>query len=393
MDSTSRAANRVLLSNLEEEIHRIESNLAALLKKRDDIRNRLDQYKYPVLTLPDEIATEIFTQYLPQYPLCPPSFGPGSPTHLLGVCRLWRSIALDSPTLWRAIGLESQALKEGYSNMVMKTWLQRSGSSLLSLQVDFETVSGPEADEELLQTVVAHRARWEYVYFRFKPSQINTLSGDAPTLVNADMAAWQNDASLMNSIHFRNTPRLRSLCLWDVGYNADSFPWSQLTTLTFMHAKLADCAPVLEHATNLHRCKLVLQTASLPERAEIRLPRLQTLVLLDNLSHAADCLARFTLPSLRNLEVSGQLFPVEAADAVVLLQSFLTRSRCRLNRLRICGPSSLGSIATACRNAVPNLKVVAAERPAVFNDIDWKTDEYWADEASFDEASSSDVSL
>ncbi|KAJ7648651.1 hypothetical protein DFH06DRAFT_916910, partial [Mycena polygramma] len=56
-----------------------------------------------VLTLPNEIVSEIFFHFLPVYPLCPPFVGIRSPTILTHICRHWREIALSAPILWRAM--------------------------------------------------------------------------------------------------------------------------------------------------------------------------------------------------------------------------------------------------------------------------------------------------
>ncbi|KAJ6560151.1 hypothetical protein B0H19DRAFT_945240, partial [Mycena capillaripes] len=67
------------------------------------VQERLNSFKYPVLTLPAEIISEIFVHFLPIYPSCPPLTGFLSPTLLTQICRKWRHIALTTPALWRAI--------------------------------------------------------------------------------------------------------------------------------------------------------------------------------------------------------------------------------------------------------------------------------------------------
>ncbi|KAF8146307.1 hypothetical protein K438DRAFT_1990938 [Mycena galopus ATCC 62051] len=86
---------------------------------------------YPVLTLPPEIVGEIFTNWLPSYPDCPPPRGSLSPLFLGQICRQWRTIAFSTPSLWRAIRVE---LMRGHSEKelaaeleLLKTWLKRSG--------------------------------------------------------------------------------------------------------------------------------------------------------------------------------------------------------------------------------------------------------------------------
>ncbi|KAJ7186635.1 hypothetical protein C8R46DRAFT_277182 [Mycena filopes] len=87
------------------ELERSGESLQTLRAARDAVQARLDAFKYPVLTLPNEVVCEIFTQFLPTYPLRPPLVGPESPTLLTQICHLWREIAIGMPTLWRAIEL------------------------------------------------------------------------------------------------------------------------------------------------------------------------------------------------------------------------------------------------------------------------------------------------
>ncbi|KAJ7780860.1 hypothetical protein DFH07DRAFT_696173, partial [Mycena maculata] len=62
-----------------------------LWEERHVVQEQLDAYKYPVLTLPDEIVSEIFLDCLP---VC------RSPMKLGQICSQWRDIAVSSPTLW-----------------------------------------------------------------------------------------------------------------------------------------------------------------------------------------------------------------------------------------------------------------------------------------------------
>jgi hypothetical protein len=65
--------------------------------ERDNLQSQIDEYKYPVLTLPVEITTEISLAYLPAYPECPPLTGHLSPALLGQICMEWRQIAFDTP--------------------------------------------------------------------------------------------------------------------------------------------------------------------------------------------------------------------------------------------------------------------------------------------------------
>ncbi|KAJ7225049.1 hypothetical protein C8J57DRAFT_1019498, partial [Mycena rebaudengoi] len=83
----------------------LETSLPAAHRKRENLQSQHHGFKYPILTLPVEITSEIFSAYLPVYPECPPMSGLFSPTLLGQICRKWRDIAFDTPSLWRAIKL------------------------------------------------------------------------------------------------------------------------------------------------------------------------------------------------------------------------------------------------------------------------------------------------
>ncbi|KAJ7834594.1 hypothetical protein B0H13DRAFT_1467448, partial [Mycena leptocephala] len=86
--------------DIDAEILDLERSLFALRNEKALLQHRLDSYKYPVLTLPNEIVSEIFIHFLPIYPFCPPLTGILSPNLLTQICRRWREIALATPGLW-----------------------------------------------------------------------------------------------------------------------------------------------------------------------------------------------------------------------------------------------------------------------------------------------------
>ncbi|KAF7343913.1 F-box domain-containing protein [Mycena venus] len=98
-------ADRIRLRDIDAQILDLERSLSTLRAQRKVVHERLESYKYPVLTLPNEIVSEIFVHFLPIYPDPPPFFGSLSPTTLTHICRKWRDIAISTPTLWKAIKL------------------------------------------------------------------------------------------------------------------------------------------------------------------------------------------------------------------------------------------------------------------------------------------------
>ncbi|KAJ7164521.1 hypothetical protein C8R46DRAFT_1278943, partial [Mycena filopes] len=103
--ATNRASDRLRIAEIDTKIDRLQRRIRALHAEKQAVKARLDAYRYPVLTLPDELVSEIFIHFLPDYPSAPPLSGIHSPTILTQICHLWREIALSNPLLWRAISL------------------------------------------------------------------------------------------------------------------------------------------------------------------------------------------------------------------------------------------------------------------------------------------------
>ncbi|KAJ7894003.1 hypothetical protein B0H13DRAFT_1557430, partial [Mycena leptocephala] len=116
-----------------ENLRELERALAGLRAEKTVLQGRLDSYKYPVLTLPNEIISEIFIQFLPVYPLCPPFIGILSPNTLTQICHKWREVALATPALWRAIGLSDHRISFEQQRHITVTWLKRSRHCPLSI--------------------------------------------------------------------------------------------------------------------------------------------------------------------------------------------------------------------------------------------------------------------
>ncbi|KAJ7257084.1 hypothetical protein C8J57DRAFT_1517129 [Mycena rebaudengoi] len=97
---------RSRVSELNDHIRTLDQSLAAAHCERNDLQSRLDDYKYPILTLPVEVTSEIFINFLPIYPLAPPIVRILSPALLGQICSKWRTVAFNTPWLRRAIEIE-----------------------------------------------------------------------------------------------------------------------------------------------------------------------------------------------------------------------------------------------------------------------------------------------
>ncbi|KAJ7641130.1 hypothetical protein FB45DRAFT_1053724 [Roridomyces roridus] len=321
------AADRAHIAALDAQIDELEERIRHLRIERDGTQRRLDAYKYPVLTLPNETVSEIFIHTLPPYPLCPPRLpGRASPIPLTHVCRRWRDIALSTPQLWRAIGFTDSRVQLEQTEVV-RTWLNRSGSCPLSIRIesqhDFALVEGWEG-------IALCRERWEHLVIAVTGSMLSFfLKGSMPTLSSLSV---ENQSLITPDVTSLDFPRLRTVSLTWFQYPVHWLPWVQVTSLTLESMISRHCIPVLRDAIHLEDLTLDnCAFSGIVNEADIPLTRLRSLVAT---WHVVDILKLFNVPALQTL----QLWGVElGSDPIGTLASLTSRSGFKLQTLRICG--------------------------------------------------------
>lgn len=139
----------------------------------------------PILSLPLEMTAEIFTHFLPIYPLRARLVGTQSPILLSQVCRQWRNIAISLPQLWRAIQLDLGTEFQPHQINLLKSWLQRSETRLLSVGIAYNgrpsLLIEPHV-ETFLHELMLHRKRWEYVEIELPFDIVPLIQGELPSL-------------------------------------------------------------------------------------------------------------------------------------------------------------------------------------------------------------------
>ncbi|KAF7377782.1 F-box domain-containing protein [Mycena sanguinolenta] len=200
----SRTADRVHIADIDARIH---------VREADNRRTqeRLNSYTYPVLTLPNEIVSEIFIYFLPVYPYPSPLMGRLSPTVLTHICRQWKEIALATPALWRAISYPRHlGDHQGQLLQILESWLDRSGSLPLSFVME-PWINNPLSDE-CLAALVLHRQRWEYMTLSVaSESVVRLIPGTMPLLRQIEIEPWESLEPPPSPIRFDKVPRLRSV--------------------------------------------------------------------------------------------------------------------------------------------------------------------------------------
>ncbi|KAJ6562482.1 hypothetical protein B0H19DRAFT_98435 [Mycena capillaripes] len=316
--------------------------------------------KYPVLTLPSEIVSEIFTHFLPIYPLCPPLFGRRSPTALTQICRKWRQIAVSTPVLWRAIRLPCENISPGLEREghIAGIWLARSHCCPLSIYIGEDGVHTPEA----FAAVFPHRARWEYLKIRLSVSALPaTFNGPMPLLRHLDLFLGVGGPDDGHSPRACNTafceaPLLRIAFLHTSALHF-TLPWAQLTSLTLNMVYPDEWYSILQQTSRLVHCNLNFDIVYAHPIPDIALPCLESLAFKAEWAVSAlGYLGAFIVPALRSLRIPERFLMPNPIDS---LKSFVSKSGCELQRLHIVGEGVTGH---AYHEAFPSILELTSGR-------------------------------
>ncbi|KAJ7171012.1 hypothetical protein C8R46DRAFT_1216606 [Mycena filopes] len=331
-------ADRTRIADLDAQILDLERSIATIRAEKALVQERLDAYRFPVLTLPDEITSGIFLHFPPVYPACPPLYGTLSPTNLTQICREWRAVALATPSLWRAIEV-SLFLTHGPVQTVDR-WLSLSRTYPTCIELATST-SYSVAD--VMSVIAPHHARWEHLKLNcrtFFRQPLLELENPMPLLRRLDLA-FAFDAP-EGSIVLGKAPLLDSAALDDIAAHRFILPWLQLTSLTLTHIFFNNCIEVLRQTPQLLHCDLCFRIS--PDDAvatDLPLLCLQSLVLKPieayrrfNGGPSTDYLNNFTLPALRTLQVAETLLGPTPCNSVL---SFFSASGCKLEKMCITG--------------------------------------------------------
>ncbi|KAF8211703.1 hypothetical protein K438DRAFT_56170 [Mycena galopus ATCC 62051] len=347
-------ADRTRLKNIEARIQDLVCSISALRNEQALVQNRLDSYMYPVLTLPNEIVSEIFIHFLPTYPLPPPLTGIYSPTCLTQICRTWRKVALSTPALWRAIDLTDGRIPHERLEQLSDICLRRSGCCPLSLKLDGNT------SPEMLPAVVAQRARWEHLTIQIRQSALLMIAmdGPLPLLHHLDLTVTEVTFPMF-ALHDHQVPRLRSVVLDRYSMSGVSLPWGQLTSLKLINVYPQQCAPILQQTANLVHCDLHLWiNNTFVPGPDIELPYLDSLILTISFPGSEEMegfLHSFIAPSLHSLQVSERFL---GSNPIASLRTFISKSHCSLREVCILD-ASVGSVPKeAYRKAFPSISEI-----------------------------------
>ncbi|KAJ7088208.1 hypothetical protein C8R43DRAFT_297823 [Mycena crocata] len=369
---------RTRLVAIDEEIHALELRLQLLSAERREVVQDLDSLVYPVLTLPPEITSEIFSHYVDHPRLGRPRIGRPrariqrlilsdepqgisdswhGPWLLAEVCRSWRDICLTTPALWATLRIYPEDHSSDNMLRLLQCWLPRAAAQSLDIRV-YESIFNTS---EIFSFLARYSTQWQILDIALLPSldfPNDTIIGRLPNLTKLSVKSpgFRNVAPVKALTAFAKAPLLRSVTLIDVVLSRISLPWMQLTHLNLSFDSVARCVEVLKQTPNLQILSVSLRLPS------VRAPVSEILVLrhLDTLNvRESDgwLFDHLTLPALRALELSHL-----RGEGVPRLVDLTRRSTWPLTSLRLTNvifESSLG-----CLHYLPSL-----ERVDIIHDI------------------------
>ncbi|KAJ6463590.1 hypothetical protein C8R47DRAFT_80294 [Mycena vitilis] len=372
--------DRSRITELETQILELEQTISVLRTERHSAQERLDSYKYPVLTLPNEVVSEIFMQFLWTFPYCSTFGGIGSPIRLTQICQSWREIAVYTPALWRAMTCRG-------NNALIDMWLSRSACCSLSIKIE-RTFPAPDCSQALF-AFLTHRSRWEHVDFDLLSSYLSVMDdGPTPLLRYLRVSIGELPNSWGSSpviATFNDAPMLRIVALNYFAAANIVLPWAQLTSLTLEDVSPRDWVPILRQTWNLVECRLGVTYDAGAGRpwTDVTILSLESLTLTVDDNQTVDgYMESFIVPALRRLDVPESLLrhnPIET------LTVFISKSGCKLQHLYIAGAISA---MRSYRQAFPSITHVFSQH----DDRDSEEEETDEEEPSSSESEDSYIS-
>ncbi|KAF7292280.1 F-box domain-containing protein [Mycena kentingensis (nom. inval.)] len=391
--ANNRAADRETAAHLEERAAELHKQLEEVMAQQETVHSRLRSYVYPILTIPNEIVAEILVHSISPYPAPNLLYGPGSPTRLAQICRLWREIAHSTPALWRAMNLfhyyGDNSVPAAWQTSMISAWLARSGSLPLAFQ--YGSILNPEARGAVLPLLLAHQARWQYVNFH------STVSVEAATLrlhVGNEMPVLRELQLhlLAAPLEFPEirAPQLRALFIATSGFAIVSpilrlSSWVALTELFLWNVGLCRVAEILTETKNLVRCNFAISPGpALPLHVhEISIPHLDTLIFRPDPTFDHDptlyasapiLLRQFRAPVLKYLLIDERLLDPPLGHELETLRRFLDglagKSRPQLQRMvvNLAGPAEEEYL-----EAFPNISSISTNDNGCWDPPEWGT--------------------
>ncbi|KAJ7603913.1 hypothetical protein FB45DRAFT_1085340 [Roridomyces roridus] len=310
------AAARSRIAQLDIEIEDLQRSLDARVAELRRCRRVLARYKHPILTLPVELISEIFIQFLPSYRrFLKPRVDSESPSPAPSMPPMARYRVKDAGIVelnWRT---RKQKLQQ------LEIWLERSGNHPLSIRLCdvkiFDRETAPIPTIQFAEAIMRHASHLQHFEIEVPYEDLHGFTGPMPML--RSVLVGPSDTMLPDTTPsqtavpvFMLAPNLKKVVLSTI-FNpfTITLPWSQLTILT------ADLS------RNVHAHPLP-QDDPVPAHPTVSVLPLRSLSLIWGEGDRNDSLVALinslTLPVLDSLVVSELLLGADPIAALYRLR-------------------------------------------------------------------------
>ncbi|KAJ7761239.1 hypothetical protein DFH07DRAFT_883760 [Mycena maculata] len=371
------AVTRARIDALESQIAGLYTSIRALKADKKILRAHLATYIYPVLTLPNEIVSEIFLHIV----------APSTPRRtrslivISQICRKWREIALSTPGLWTTIKLDLTGIGTSENRLrFLDTCLNRSRDCPLILALNHDPSSGYIPDpsdpsvQEFIYAIGRHTRRWEFLQLFLPLSDFLLVAGEMPLLEKLVLCISDMDKDFPSlpqptppTDMFTRAPNLEEVMIIH-GFVPNKFtlPWGQLTSIYITDLRGPhDIIEVLREAVNLTTFMAEFDSASDDDTMQnvVNIPPLIHLLSLRLGGDTAgpshmQLLQKLTLPALIILRIHEPCFVPNPVETV---QNLISRSGCSLYKLTVVEAAHSRRY---YRRAWPSVGEIAVHPPA-----------------------------
>ncbi|KAJ6502248.1 hypothetical protein C8R45DRAFT_975887 [Mycena sanguinolenta] len=269
---------------------------------------------------------------------------------LCNICSIWRSIALGTPALWDTLSISSASLDPGRPLEWVSTWLARSRSSPVHLQLLWDSQASAGIVNQIASVFISHLHHTAELV-------IDGLCVFGRQIMDDGDEKYPR-LTLQQSVDSLNAPLLSNVVVhlpqgseWDWIHTAchaspclshlttsrpslDVFPVTNLTELNWIHpVSMSQAFQVFEDAPNLRHVDINVEGPVVPSSNKSRSTmKSLTKVEITSYDHLGEFLEQAEFPSVVDLRVCY-------ADAwpAATFHSFLSRSSCALTALTFHG--------------------------------------------------------
>ncbi|KAJ7712875.1 hypothetical protein B0H16DRAFT_1623324 [Mycena metata] len=388
----SAAVLRARLAGIDAEMDQLKVRLDELAVQHESVSAALVSLTSPILALPSTITAEIFLRLADSSHV----FGLWTistcgPLLVARVCKAWREIALNTPSLWTQIefwlppNASPRAKSLAYKSF-LESWLPRACGQPLALDLISRGQNYTAENDDILPVLASSSTQWQALKTWLPLSfPSDTIRGRIPLLRKLEIGLpesvyshepWASNPPISG---FADAPQLREVHLSRFTLPLIRLPWAQLTTLDCHGQSNSHCVEILQYTPYLETFVVYTpeplsvmypededledleadNTESISLGGVVRLDHLHTLEF-SKLQQSLTLLDSLRFPALTRLTLAGGI----DLSFIPTLLTFIARSGCSLRSFSVSSYSAVYYPAAGWLAAVPTATEVTLDHVA-----------------------------